>query len=109
MLLSLKFKNGLFSSAWVAVILVGCVRSPSTQTSSSALVLPDSTIIANKGSVEDLYKSWITPFNTNENRYIPHANKGQLSITEAIIRDGFDRFCSASGGVLTHKTVWRQI
>ncbi len=114
MLLSLKFKEGLFSSAWVALILAGCAGSPSTQTPSSALTLPDSIIAANKGSVEGLYKSWITPFNTKENRYIPQANDGhlsyipqandgQLSSSQAAVRDGFGRFCSASGGTLTHE------
>lgn len=93
-----------FLGAWAVVILAGCAGSPSTETSSSALVLPDSIIAANKGSVEGLYKSWIAPFNTNENRYIPHANKGQLSATEAAVKDGFGRFCSTSGGALTHKT-----
>lgn len=103
MSLSLRLKEIQFLGAWAAVILAGCAGSPSTQTVSSALVLPDSIIAANKGSVEGLYKSWIAPFNTNENRYIPHANKGQLSATEAAVRDGFGRFCSTSGGALTHK------
>lgn len=104
MSLSLKFKAMQFIGAWTVVILAGCAGTPSTQTSSSALALPDSIIAANKGSVEGLYKSWIAPFNTNENRYIPHANKGQLSATEAAVRDGFGRFCLTSGGYVTHKT-----
>jgi hypothetical protein len=103
MSLSLRFVEIQFLGAWAAVILAGCAGSPSTQTVSSALVLPDSIITANKGSVEGLYKSWISPFNTYENRYIPHANKGQLSATEVAVRDGFGRFCSTSGGTLTHK------
>ena len=104
MSLSLKFKIMQYFGAWAVVMLAGCAGSPSTQISSSALVLPDSIIAANKGSVEGLYKSWIAPFNTNENRYIPHVNKGQLSATEAAVRDGFGRFCSTSGGVFTHET-----
>ncbi len=110
MSLSLKFQTMQFISAWAVVILAGCAGSPTTQISAptqispSALVLPDSIIAANKGSVEGLYKSWITPFNTNEKRYIPHANRGQLSATEVAVRDGFDRFCSTSGGAFIHKT-----
>jgi hypothetical protein len=103
MSLSLRFVEIKFIGAWAAVILAGCAGSPSTQMASSALVLPDSIITANKGNVEGLYKSWIAPFNTHGNRYIPHANKGQLSATEVAIRDGFGRFCSTSGGTLTHK------
>lgn len=100
--LSLRLKVIQFVGAWAVVILAGCAGSPSTQISSSALVLPDSIIVANKGSVEGLYKSWIAPFNTNRGRYIPHADKGQLSATETAVRDGFRRFCSTSGGALTH-------
>lgn len=102
MYLPREFKK-IFSGVGVALILVGCAGSPPTQTSSSALTLPDSIIAANKGGVEGLYKSWITPFNTNKNRYIPHANKEQLSSSETAVKDGFDRFCSASGGTITHK------
>ncbi len=97
MSLSLRFKGIKFIGVWAAVMLAGCAGP-------SALVLPDSIISANKGSVEGLYKSWIAPFNTNENFYIPHENTGQRSVTEAAIRDGFGRFCSTSGGKVTHKS-----
>lgn len=107
MSLSLTFKEMKLLGAWTIVLLAGCVASPSVRTPSSPLVLSDTIIASNKGDIEGLYKSWIAPHRTHEfhgYRYIPHSNKEDLFATEAAIKDGFARFCSASGGNFTHKT-----
>ena len=107
MYLTNKLNRAKLLGAGLALVLVGCAGAAlePTQIPSSALTLPDFMISENKGSVEGLYKSWILPFNANDNRYIPHESREQRSSSEAAVKDGFGRFCSASGGAVMHEIV----
>ncbi|WMS94928.1 hypothetical protein RB215_02305 [Pseudoalteromonas sp. HL-AS2] len=103
MYLSNKLIKAVFSGTGVAVILAGCSASPSTKPLSSPLALPDTLIAENKGDIEALYSSWIEPFKSYKDHYIPHINDEQLLASEAAVIDGFSRFCFTSGGAVTHR------
>lgn len=101
---SLRSYKMHFFCLWGAVLLAGCASSsPKTSSSPATLVLSDSIIAANKGDVDGLYNSWINPF-INSMYQVQNVDAGQLSANEVAVKDGFGRFCSSNGGVLTHKT-----
>jgi hypothetical protein len=70
-------------------------------TTTSPLVLPDSVVAQNKGDIEGLYNSWIKSYIDKKESVILHANRNEVNASENAIKDGFVRFCTASGGATT--------
>lgn len=87
----LRFAGGM----WAITFLSMSVASP--------LYLNDSLIEAHKGDVEALYGAWIKPIKTGSD--IPVKSDKDL---EELVKDiivGFDRFCAASGGTVSHPEI----
>jgi hypothetical protein len=86
-------------------LLTACAAPKPTPVprTSSIVYLPDSLVKAHIGDIEGLYQSWIAPLNTFKQVYIPLPSDSQLIASVAAAKDGFERFCSASGGATKHK------
>lgn len=70
------------------------------------MALSDSLIEANKGNVSALYDSWIEPSNNfDKGRQIAYESEAAGDEIWKDIVAGFERFCDASGGVVTHPEV----
>jgi hypothetical protein len=85
-------------------VLIGCAttRPRPPQAAPSPLIVSDALLEAHKGDLDGLYRAWLLPFATKENiDYIPFASKDKLNAGADAIRDGFNRFCAAGGGVVS--------
>lgn len=108
MFTSFAHKAVLCVSLGLTFILSGCMTSAPEELTQTQLELSDSIISKNKGDVWGLYNDWIVP-HLIKNRsggysFIPHASGMQRTYSIGAVRGGFERFCSASGGVYSKTT-----